>query len=98
MALRLIGRFFVERWHCRVPATRVVWVDILLTGTLLNLLSAATVLTLLNYRVATVWVLAAYALALPYNLFLFRAAWHAADASPALRLTAMVWLAAMFLV
>lgn len=93
-----LKRFFVERWHCRVPARQVVLRDILLAGTLLNLLSAAMVLTLLNHRVATVWVLAAYALALPYNLFLVRAAWHAADANPALRLAALVWMAAMFVV
>ena len=95
MMLQSLSQFFEDRWHCRLPSRRLFLLDILLTGTLLNILSGILALTLLNYRVNTVWVLAAHFALLPYNLFLVRSAWYSASASLALRAASFVWLLVM---
>lgn len=88
--------FLASRWRGDVPFERLFWVDMLVVGTLVNLAAAALSLILFRLDAPAAAAIAVFFSPLPYNLFLFAAAWRAAErarSSWALaRLGAIAWL------
>jgi hypothetical protein len=91
--------FFASRWRGEAPLDRLFWRDMVVFGTLLNLLTTAVALLLLGLK-APLWVvLAAHLSPLPYNIFLLAAVWRTADAAGGAsaafyRSAALLWLVA----
>jgi hypothetical protein len=91
--------FFASRWRGEAPLDRLFWRDMLLFGTLLNLLTTAAAILLLGFKAPLVVVLAMHFLPLPYNIFLFASVWRTADAAgnakaAFFRSGALLWLVA----
>ncbi|WP_394887634.1 hypothetical protein ACG873_22135 [Mesorhizobium sp. AaZ16] len=91
--------FFASRWRGEAPLDRLFWRDMVLVGTLLNLLTTAAAILMLGLKAPMAAVLAVHFLPLPYNLFLFAAVWRTADATGNARAAffrsgALLWLVA----
>ncbi len=91
--------FFASRWRGEAPLDRLFWRDMVLFGTLLNLLTTAAAILLLGLKAPLAAVLAVHFLPLPYNIFLFASVWRTADAAgntkaAFFRSAALLWLVA----
>ena len=87
--------FIGRRWHGRVPWSVLLWRDLLLVGSVLNLLASFAALALLASDVAG-WVAVLIHLApLPYNLFLLLAVQRHPQAGQAGQAIAAIWFVAM---
>jgi hypothetical protein len=91
--------FFASRWRGEAPLDRLFWRDMVLVGTVLNLLTTAAAILLLGLKLSMAIVLAVHFSPVPYNLFLFAAVWRTADAAGNARAAffrsgALLWLVA----
>ncbi len=86
--------FFATRWHGNRALPRLFWFDMVLVGTVLNLLVSVVALALAAKRAPPALSAAVFFSMLPYNLFLFASVWRNAKGSPYLRVGAAVWLVA----
>lgn len=91
-----LAGFFTSRWRGEARLATIVWRDMVLVGTILNLTVALISLLMLGLK-APLWLgLGLYFAPLPYNLLLLLAAWRAAhrrDEPDAgfLKFVALVW-------
>jgi hypothetical protein len=90
--------YFARRWRGEVPAPVLLWRDMLLVGTVLNLVATFTALMLIAQGVPTPWAVALHFAPVPYNVFLFAALGRAPQRTPLAMGLAAVWLAVMTLV
>jgi hypothetical protein len=95
-----VAGHFHRLWSARSPLWRVLLLDMLLWGTVLNLCAAGVSLTLIAFDAPDWLALAAFLVPMPYNLFLCTAVWRAsgAQAGPfatGARAVAIVWVAAV---
>jgi hypothetical protein len=91
--------FFASRWRGEAPLDRLFWRDMVLVGTVLNLLTTAAAILLLGLKTPMAIVLAVHFSPVPYNLFLFAAVWRTADAAGNARAVffrsaALIWVVA----
>jgi hypothetical protein len=87
-----ISSFFTHRWQGNVPVRRLFWLDMLGTGTVVNLLFGFVALILLAKKTDPVWSMAVHWLAMPYNLFMVGALWRHRDAGRLHRTVGSAWL------
>lgn len=78
----------------------VLWGDMIVIGTALNILASLAAVALLVYGASTAMALTVHFAPVPWNVFLFLAVWRGsqmASMSEALtaRLTAIIWLVAV---
>ena len=92
-------KFFAARWRGDVPLQRLLWRDMLLVGTSINL--ATTLVALFAWALGglTAVGFAIHFAPLPYNAFLLCAVWRSAEraAEPgasAARIGAVLWMVA----
>lgn len=95
--------FFASRWRREVPLGRLIWLDMALVGSVLNVAAAFAGLMALGFKAGLPVSLAIMHAPLPYNIFLVAAIWRTADlAGPAAagsaRTVAALWLIASMLV
>jgi len=91
--------FLAARWRGDVPAGRILFVDMLVAGTAINLAATFASLMVLGLKFPPWAAMAVYALPIPYNIFLTISLWRATAGRPAgqasaWRLAALCWLAA----
>ncbi|EHK58201.1 hypothetical protein [Allomesorhizobium alhagi] len=91
--------FFASRWRGEAPLDRLFWRDMVLVGTILNLVTTAAAILLLGLKAPMAVVLAVHFSPVPYNIFLFAAVWRTADAAgnaraAFFRSAALLWLVA----
>ncbi|WP_163268863.1 hypothetical protein [Chelativorans alearense] len=91
--------FVLARWRGEAPLTTVFWRDMLLAGSLVNLIAALGAMALLASKAPLVVALLLFFAPLPMNLFLFIAVWRCGGSSSPLnaffaRLGATIWLIA----
>lgn len=94
--------FFTSRWRREVPLGRLIWLDMALMGSVLNVAAAVAGLMALGFKAGLPVSLAIMHAPLPYNIFLVAAIWRTADlSSPAAassaRTAAALWLLASML-
>ena len=92
------GNFFSRRWRGQVPVRVLFWRDMLLVGSVLNLLVTFVALMLAAQGAGAVMAALVHFAPLPYNLFLVVALQRAPQRSPAQRLVGLAWLGLMTLV
>lgn len=93
----MLGRngFLARRWRGEVATSRVLWLDMVGVGSLLNLSFGLASLILAAQGLSTALAFAVHFLLLPYNVFLFLVVWRA-PARPALYgPLALLWLLVM---
>jgi hypothetical protein len=89
--------FFSRRWHGEVPVRELFWRDMVLVGTLINLLATAVALAMAASDVDMALAAAVHFAPLPFNLFLVAAVWRLPGAT-AYRWISLAWLAFVTLV
>ena len=89
--------FFSARWRAQVPMRVLFWRDMLLVGTLINVLATGIALAMAASGVDMAWAAAVHFTPLPYNLFLVGAVWRQ-PVSPVQRWASVGWLALVTLV
>jgi hypothetical protein len=65
-------------WRGEIPLARAFWTYAIVYGGILNLLATAGAFALIADDAATPWVLVAYFLPVPYNVFVVIAVWRSA--------------------
>ena len=89
--------FFRSRWRADVPMRVLFWRDLVLVGTLVNVLFTGVALALAASGLSIALAAAVHFAPLPYNLFLVAAVWRL-PASALHRWAAVGWLAFVTLV
>ena len=84
-----------DRWHGRVPLRTVLWRDMLVAGTVLNLLTGMAALAILATGGDVLWAVLVHFAPLPLNLFLLSAVFRAPRAGRRAKAVAVVWFLAM---
>lgn len=92
------GRFFSHRWHGQVPVRLLVWRDMLVIGTAINLLATFGALMLAAQGAGTGVAALVHFAPLPYNLFLFVSLLRSPQRSQALWVIGLLWLVMVTLV
>ncbi|MFT7400734.1 MAG: hypothetical protein ACI83N_000319 [Hydrogenophaga sp.] len=87
-----------RRWRGEVPRQTLLWRDMLLVGTGVNLLLTAAGLATFAITDQIGWAVALHFAPLPYNLFLVACVWRLPPASTMARPLALVWLVAVLVV
>ena len=90
--------FFRKRWRGEAPLDRLFWRDMLLVGTILNVVSSALALILLGLKLPLWLVLAVHFLPVPYNIFLTVAVWRTAVKAGGLKAQLVMLGSALWLV
>lgn len=85
-------RFFSERWQALIPFDRLFWRDLILFGTLVNLVVTFLGLMLIAKGFPAYWAFIAHLLVLPYNLFLVSAVLRWPDVRTSFKFVAGGWL------
>jgi len=98
MSGNAVSAFFTARWRREVPLDRLLWVDMILVGTMINLATTFVALMMLGFKAPTIVAIGTHFAALPYNAFLFAAAWRTADRVDAVRAMTARAIAAAWLV
>lgn len=83
--------FFARRWRGERAATTLFWYDIVVIGSLVNLLASFAALMLAAQRAPMGLAAAVYFAPLPYNLFLCLALWRHPGCSRMLAWAAGLW-------
>ena len=99
LAATVPGRYFVQLWRGELPLSRVFWTDMLVVGTIVNIvMMVAAILLFLGGMPA--WLgFAVHLLPIPYNILLFMGVGRSADAEhPQLAWLARAAAGAWFLV
>ncbi|MDM7943472.1 MAG: hypothetical protein QUV35_12675 [Hydrogenophaga sp.] len=91
------GGFFTRRWRAEVPLHLLFWRDMLLVGSLINVLLTGVALALVAAGGSVALAAAVHFSPLPFNLFLVASVWRL-PAGGALRWASLVWLVAVTLV
>lgn len=89
--------FFRSRWRGEVPQRVLFWRDMVVVGTLINLLATGVALAIAVADGHIALAAGVHFSPLPYNLFLVAAVWRL-PASAACRWASLVWLAFVTLV
>ncbi len=89
---------FRQRWKGAVPMRRLFWHDLLMVGTLVNIVASVAGLALLAGG-APAWLAVTLHFApVPYNLFLLLSVGRSPERGTAVELLAGLWFVAMLLV
>ena len=91
----LPGHFFSARWRGQVPLRRLFWRDMLLAGSLVNLLATFAALMLVAQGAGVGMAALLHFAPLPFNLFLFVALQRAPQRTQAHLAAALLWLVVM---
>lgn len=90
--------YFASRWNGHVSRASLFWWDMVVVGTLVNIVAGLLSLILLVEGVhGGVWA-ALHLLLVPYNLFLLVAVWRRSVDAAVLRALAVCWFGVMLLV
>lgn len=90
--------FFGSRWRGETLLGRLYWRDMLLVGSLVNLITGFIAL-MLAAQGSELWIAAIVHFAcLPYNVFLVLALWRTPGRSRAMGWTSLLWLGGMTLI
>jgi hypothetical protein len=96
-------RYVRQLWSGDLPLSRVFWIDMLLVGTLVNLVSLIAAIVLFAGDAPVGWGVAVFLAHIPYSLLLFTAVWRSAAReksqwSSVAQAAALAWLIAAFVI
>lgn len=86
-----MSRFFSARWNGLTPLGTLLWRDMLVVGTLINIAASFMALAALALDVHAGIAVAIHFVPLPYNVFLLAALLRRPDAGAATTAVAAVW-------
>jgi hypothetical protein len=89
------AKYFSSRWKAQVPFPSLFWRDLILLGSILNLLVFIIGLMLLAQGYPAAWAVAASFLLLPYNLFLVLSVWRWPEVNVIFKVISGAWFVLM---
>lgn len=92
------GHFFSRRWRGQVPLRQLFWRDMLVVGSLVNLLATFVALMVAAQGAGAANAALVHFAPLPYNLFLVAALLRSPQRGPTHQVVGVVWLLVMTLV
>jgi len=87
-----------RRWRGEVPLQTLLWRDLMLVGTLVNLLFTGVGLAVFAITDQIGWAVALHFAPLPWNLFMVVCVWRLPTSSAATRPIAVAWLIAVLVI
>ena len=87
--------FFASRWRGQVPLPVLFWRDMLVVGSLINLVASFATLMLIAQGASPGAALLMHFAPLPYNLFLYAAVWRFPQHTSRVRLIGTIWFLAV---
>lgn len=90
--------FFASRWHAEVELQVLLWRDVLVAGTLINLAAGFAAFIMFTQNVDPVWALFVYLSPLPYNIFLLLSVWRSKQCTPFISMIAVIWFVLVLIV
>jgi hypothetical protein len=95
--------FFRSRWRGTVALEQLLWRDMLLHGSAINLVLGLASLILFATEASDAIAATVHFAPLPYNVFLLAAVWRAADKAPQraasiARVVAVAWVVAFIVI
>ena len=87
-----------RRWRGEVPLRTLLWRDLMLVGTLVNLLFTGVGLAVFAITDQIGWAVALHFAPLPWNLFMVVCVWRLPTSSAATRPIAVAWLIAVLVI
>lgn len=90
--------FFASRWHSQVDLGVLFWRDMIVVGTLINLVSGFAALILFTQNAAAALALSVHFAPLPYNAFLVGSVWRSTQCTPLASLVAGAWFVGMMVI
>ena len=90
--------FVRKRWRGQTRLRTLFCRDMLVVGTVVNLLVSFAALMLATQGLAVFWAVLLHFAPMPWNVFLVAALWRTPGATLLLRLAALVWLGLMLVV
>jgi hypothetical protein len=87
-----------RRWRGEVPLQTLLWRDLMLVGTVVNLLSTGAGLAVFAITDQIGWAVAVHFAPLPWNLFLVACVWRLPPAGAITRPIAVAWLIAVLVI
>ena len=88
----------IRRWRGEVSLQTLLWRDVLLVGTVVNLLFTAGGLVAFAVTDQIAWAVALHFAPLPWNLFLVACVWRLPLTSAVVRPLSLAWLIAMLVI
>lgn len=85
-------KYFSRRWHGEVDGRSILWRDMILIGTVINLVVAAIALMLLAMDTPTPIAVAVFFSPFPYNLFLLLSFLRSPQRTSTTTTIAIIWL------
>jgi predicted small integral membrane protein len=83
--------FARSRWRCQVPVRRLLYIDMLVWGSIINVLGSMAALALVVAHAAPAIAVAMHVAAWPYNAFLAAALWRHPSASTGQVIVGCLW-------
>lgn len=95
--------YLAALWRGEVPLQQVVWRDMVLVGTVVNILAMGIAFLAVALGASTMTGIAIHLLPAPYNIFLVAAVWRRAEREPAdqawaARIGSLLWLLVAFVI
>lgn len=90
--------YFSRRWQAQMAWQTLFWRDMLLVGTVANLLLGFASLVMVAQRIEANWAVAVHFALLPYNLFLAASIWRWPGLHTKWKWAAAVWCLTMLVV
>jgi hypothetical protein len=90
--------WFASRWRSQVPAARLVWHDMWLVGTLVNLAASVSAMILYARGLGAVLAMSLHFATLPYNAFLVACLWRHPSRTTLQIVLALLWFGVMAVV
>jgi hypothetical protein len=90
-------------WRGEVPLSQAVWRDMVLVGTVVNIVAMGTAFFAVALGASTMTGIGIHLLPVPYNIFLVAAVWRSAEHAPpdkawAARVGSLIWLLVAFVI
>ena len=95
--------YLVALWRGEVPLSQVVWRDMALVGTVINIVAMGLAFLAVAFGASTMSGIAIHMSPAPYNIFLVAAVWRSAERAPAdqawaARIGSLLWLLGAFVI
>lgn len=90
----VLSEFFARRWRGEIALRTLFWRDMVMVGSLVNLIASLLALMLAAQGVALAIAVAVHFVPLPYNLFLFATVGRSLQRTSTVMAAATAWLVA----
>ena len=90
--------YLKSRWRGEADFQLLLWRDVLVVGTLINLIAGFAAFILFTRDAAPIWALTVHFSPVPYNVFLLLSVWRSKNTTPLVSLIAAIWFVVVLVI